>query len=292
MLNDQPDYVRHGVAFLARYTGQTYQNYRYHLDCWIQWCLRAGLDPLHDVQRVHVELYIRELIEAGYATGTVHCRLAPVRGFYDMAVYDDLIFKDPTRGSRLPKITAKRKQPFDRDDLRQLMAAAREISPRHHALVVMLSMLGMRISEACSIDVPDIYNQEGGYRVLRFVGKGNKPAAMAIPYQAIPVLEAQAGDRRDGPLLTTLDGRRCHRHTAASLVKVAAKRAGFAPDRVHPHLLRAAAITLLMDSGVGLREAQDFARHEDPRTTRKHYDLNRNDYGTQATHLLGARLAV
>jgi hypothetical protein len=47
-----------------------------------------------------------------------------------------------------------------------------------------------------------------------------------------------------------------------------------------------------MDSGVGLREAQDFARHDDPRTTRKHYDLNRADFGTQVTHLVGARVAV
>jgi hypothetical protein len=47
-----------------------------------------------------------------------------------------------------------------------------------------------------------------------------------------------------------------------------------------------------MDSGVGLREAQDFARHDDPRTTRKHYDLHRADFGTQVTHLVGARVAV
>lgn len=280
------------IAFLTRYTGGTYENYRYHLNCWMQWCTERGLDPLADIKRMHVELYVRDLIGQSYAAGTVHCRLAPVRGYYKFAQVDDLILRDPTVAIRLPKIIHGHKEPFDRDDLRRLLAAAKDISPRHYALVAMLSMMGMRITEACSVDVPDIRNQEGGYRVLRFIGKGAKPAAIPIPYQAIPILEAAAGDRQLGPLLTTLDGRRLHRHTAASLVKVAAKRGGFPPGRVHPHLLRAAAITLGLDSGMSLREVQDFARHEDPRTTRKHYDLNKNDFGTHAAHTIGARLAV
>ena len=46
--------------------------------------------------------------------------------------------------------------------------------------------------------------------------------------------------------------------------------------RVRPHGLRHTAITALLDTGAGLREAQRFSRHADPRTLMR-YDDNRTD---------------
>lgn len=277
------------VGFLARYTGQTHLLYRRYLGQWFAWCGAQGLDPMN-VQRVHVELYIREL-QARMKPSSVCSAMNPVRGFYKLACMDGVIDRDPAAYARLPKVHYAQKQMFDRDDLRRLTLAARDISSRHHGLVLMLSSMGLRVSEACSINVPDIYNSEQGYRVLRFIGKGAKPAAVPIPYQVIPVLEEVAGDRQIGPLLTLKNGGRLTRSAAASLVRVAGQRAGFARP-INPHLLRAAAITLLLDSHVDLRDAQDFARHEDPRTTRKHYDLHRDRWATHASHLAAAKLAI
>jgi integrase/recombinase XerC len=48
--------------------------------------------------------------------------------------------------------------------------------------------------------------------------------------------------------------------------------------RVRPHGLRHTAITALLDAGAGLREAQRFSRHADPRTLMR-YDDNRSDIG-------------
>ncbi|GAB3853759.1 tyrosine recombinase XerC [Nocardioides maradonensis] len=277
------------VGFLARYTGSTYDLYRRYLGQWFAWCDEQRLDPLQ-VERTHVELYVRQLGQT-MKPSSVCSAMNPVRGFYKLACMDGVIDRDPAAYARLPKVQYATKPLFDRDDLRRLIAAAREISTRHHALVLMLSSMGLRVSEACSINVPDIFNTEQGCRVLRFIGKGSKPAAVPIPYQAIPVLEDVAGDRRTGPLLTLVNGRRLTRSAAASLVRVAAQKAGFTRT-VNPHLLRAAAITMLLDSGVDLRDAQDFARHEDPRTTRQHYDLHRERWATHASHLAAAKLAI
>lgn len=277
------------VGFLARYTGQTYNLYRRYLGQWFAWCEAQGLDPMN-VQRTHVELYVRQLGQT-MKPSSVCSAMNPVRGFYKLACMDGVLDRDPAAYARLPKVQYATKPLFDRDDLRRLIAAARDISPRHHALVLMLSSMGLRVSEACSVSVPDIFNTEQGCRVLRFIGKGAKPAAVPIPYQAIPILEDVAGDRRTGPLLTLVNGGRLTRSAAASLVRVAAQKAGFTRT-VNPHLLRAAAITMLLDSGVDLRDAQDFARHEDPRTTRQHYDLHRERWATHASHLAAAKLAI
>ena len=52
-----------------------------------------------------------------------------------------------------------------------------------------------------------------------------------------------------------------------------AKRAGI-DKQISPHSLRHAAITAALDAGCSLRDVQDFARHADPRQTRR-YDRAR-----------------
>jgi hypothetical protein len=37
--------------------------YAYQLRRWFAWCETKGLDPLVDIQRAHVELFIRHLAE-------------------------------------------------------------------------------------------------------------------------------------------------------------------------------------------------------------------------------------
>lgn len=285
----------HDIAiqgFLARYSGATQRLYEHYLKQWIQWCTASGVVSIENVKRPHLELYVRELTDRGLKPATVRAAIAPVRGVLKFAYLDGALDRDPAAYIRLPRVVTATKPPFDRDDLRASIAAARLLSPRHAAAVHLLGVMGLRASEACSIDVPDVFHSEQGYRVLRYIGKGSKPAATPIPYQTIPVLEAAAQGRSGGPLLTTRDGsRRLTRHALAGIVETVGKRAGF-NRKVNPHLLRAAAITLGLDSGIDLRTMQDFARHSDPRTTRQHYDLHRNDFASHAVHTIGARTAI
>lgn len=292
-LNDLGPLHRAAIGFLARYTNtSTYDLYKRYLGDYFTWCAQNQLDPLL-AERTHVELYVRHLVQSGYATGSVVAAMTPVRGFYKLAVYDDVVRKDPCTMVRLPKVAYTPEAPFDRDDIRRLVAAGRDLSPRHHALVLVLATMGMRVSEVCALDVPDIYNTEQGYRVVRYVGKGNKPSWVAIPYQVIGVLEELAGDRPTGPLFTNLDHvTRMTRSGASGLLHTVAKRAGFPHGRVHPHLLKKAAITLLLDMGVDLPKVQEFGHHEDPAVTLKVYNLNKQAFGEHGSHLVAARVAV
>ncbi len=54
---------------------------------------------------------------------------------------------------------------------------------------------------------------------------------------------------------------------------------------VRPHGIRHTGITALLDAGVGLREAQRFSRHADPRTLMR-YDDNRTDIGGELARTL------
>jgi integrase/recombinase XerC len=101
-----------------------------------------------------------------------------------------------------------------------------------------------------------------------------------------------ARGRDAGPLFVSLDpgagraGRRGRPRAAAErltgegvahILAVLGERAKIG-GRVRPHGLRHTAITALLDAGAGLREAQRFSRHADPRTLMR-YDDNRSDIG-------------
>ncbi len=73
------------------------------------------------------------------------------------------------------------------------------------------------------------------------------------------------------------------------LVAALARDAGIA-KHVTPHGLRHSAITVGLDAGVSLRDMQDFARHADPKTTRR-YDRSRHALNRHATYAIAHYLA-
>ena len=79
------------------------------------------------------------------------------------------------------------------------------------------------------------------------------------------------------------------RHAAARIVRRTATAAAI-QRRVHPHVLRHAFVTTLLDAGVALRDVQIAARHADPRTTTR-YDRARRNLDRQDVYILAAYLA-
>lgn len=279
-------------GFLADYDGKTRQLYEYHLAGWLQWCADQGLDPLN-VERTHVALYARWLLEVrGLKPSTVNTMFTPVKGFYRWAFLEGLVSKDPVVHVRLPKVEYGKKMPLEREELRRFKKAAKELGGRHWAISELLCVLGLRISEACSVSIGDYSDVERGHPVLHVTRKGNKHVTLPLPVSVLLALQDAAGDRPAGePLLTTMDGRRLHRSTATGLVVTIRKRAGIHRN-VNPHLLRASLITTALDEGMSIRDAQWLAGHADPRTTSRHYDLGMTNHDRHPVHIMAARLTA
>jgi len=280
------------VSFLARYSGRTHRLYQFQLREWFAWCQRNGLDPLVGVQRAHVELYIRSLGERGLMDSSVVSMLCSVRGFFKFAHIDGLIPADPAVYARLPKVQRdeSRTQGLDRLELIRFLQVAQTITVHHGALAYLLGINALRASEAAAVRIEDYSESLRGHRVLRLVGKGNKPATMPITVPVLRVLEACRGERTEGPLvLRPLTGNPIDRRDAYRMVTKIATVAGI-PRHISPHSLRHAAITNALDAGVPLRDAQILARHADPRTT-EHYDRARGNLDRHAVHFLTAYVA-
>ena len=253
------------VSFLARYSARTHHLYAFQLREWFAWCERNGLDPLAGVQRAHVELYIRSLGERGLMDSSVVSMMYGVRGFFRFAHIDGLIPADPAVYARLPKVQRdeSRTQGLDRLELIRFLQVAQTITVHHGALAYLLGINALRASEAAAVRIEDYAESLRGHRVLRLVGKGNKPATMPITVPVLRVLEACRGERTSGPLvLRPLTGNPIDRRDAYRMVTKIAKAAGI-PRHISPHSLRHAAIT----NALGCRGAP--SRRADPRPPRR-----------------------
>ncbi|MDV6299936.1 tyrosine-type recombinase/integrase [Dietzia maris] len=280
-------------GFLARFSSESTRTaYAGDLALWRSWCVDRGLDVM-TVERAHVELFARWLeTERGNSASSVHRRLVCLRSFYRTMAADGRILVSPAECARLPRVRRDRTQytHITRGELSTLLVTADDIGPTAGALISLMGVLGLRVSEACALDVDCADRHERGHRILTAHGKGATVTGIPVPVPVGRRIDTARGDRPSGPLLLRRDGSRMTRRSAARVVATAAKRAGI-EKHISPHDLRAAAITCALDSGIPLRDVQTMARHADPRTT-EIYDRGRRDIDRHGAYILASYLAA
>lgn len=277
------------AGFLARYSGGTRVAYACDLRSFFWWCDLHHLGAF-DVSRPHLELWAREMEEVRHlARATVGRRLSTVAGFYRFAVIDRLIEHSPADYVRRPRRSEESPTlGLDRMELGAFIAQGAAGGPVDHALACLLGLLGLRVSEACGIDIEDLDFQRG-HRTVTVMGKGSKLALIPLPPRVARAIDAAAGERTSGPVLLNRIGNRLNRHGATRIVRRLAKRAGIT-KHISPHSLRHSFITAALDAGVPLRDVQIAARHADPRTTTR-YDRARENLDRHASYIVTAFVA-
>jgi integrase/recombinase XerD len=177
---------------------------------------------------------------------------------------------------------------LDRNELGALLVAAGLGPPTEHALVSLFALNGLRVSEATGADIQAL-GIERGHRTLVITRKGGKVVTIPLAPRTARALDLAIGERTEGPIFLTGDGRRLDRHGAGRIVRRVARRAGIIKP-VGPHTLRHAFITAALDAGVPLRDVQEAASHADPRTTMR-YERARASLDRHATYIVAAYVA-
>ena len=158
--------------------------------------------------------------------------------------------------------------------------AARRDSDTAHALVALLGLLGLRVSEACAAQIGDL-RYAGGYELLRVVGKGSKPAEIPLPIPVLRAMKAATDGRAAGPLLLSRTDGQMSRGAAARLLARVVRASGVTSP-ASPHTLRRTFCTAGLISGVPLRDMQYAMRRADARTTMR-YDMALANWSTDAS---------
>jgi integrase/recombinase XerD len=169
-----------------------------------------------------------------------------------------------------------------------MLVAAGLAVARDHALISLLALNGLRVSEAIGADVEDL-GLERGHRTLTILRKGGKVVTIPMAPRTARAIDLAVAERCQGPIFVGSNDRRIDRHAAGRIVRRIARRAGIAKP-VGPHTLRHAFITAALDAGVPLRDVQEAASHADPRTTMR-YDRARVSLDRHATYIVATFLA-
>jgi integrase/recombinase XerD len=165
----------------------------------------------------------------------------------------DLRARDPAANVRRPKVDPEsRTLGLDRNELGALLVQAGLGSPRDHALIALLALNGLRISEALGADIDDL-DVDRGHRTLRVVRKGGKQVTIPLAPRTARALDPYIGERATGPIFLGAAVGRMDRYAADRTVKRLARRAGIG-KRISPHSLRHSFITAALDAGVPVRD--------------------------------------
>lgn len=192
-------------GFLARYPQRTRDVYRGHLKQWITYLADHHVDPLA-VKRAHIEAWARHLTEERHLKpATVAAKLNAVCGLYKYAAIDGHIPLNPGAHVRRPKIQFMSKtQGLSRPQLADLLAAAEKDGPMTFALLCLLALSGLRISETLAANVEDL-GHERGFRTIHLPNrKGGKISTLSLSVQAAWAIDQIVGLRTSGPILLGL----------------------------------------------------------------------------------------
>jgi integrase/recombinase XerC len=255
----------------------------------VTWAGRGGCPAPRDLDRTALRRYLAYLNTRGYARPSIARKAAALRSFLRYLRRHGVISVDlgrtlraPKGASRLPRVPRRAEAAALLAETHQQVAdqgagAGGDSAPRAVALALrdaaVLEVLygaGLRVSECCGLDRADC---DLGRRALTVMGKGAKVRRVPLGEPAAGALGdylargraalAEAGDPGDAVFVNTR-GRRLTTRDARRIVERHPLGDGQA---LHPHVLRHAYATHLLEGGADLRAVQELLGHTDLATT-------------------------
>ena len=212
-------------GFLAGYSGLTREAYALDLRQWAAWCTERSV-ALFGARRADIERFGRHLEALGRARATIARRLCTIACFYRYAEEEGLIAVSPAVHVRRPRLDYESHATgLDRNEVGALLVAAGLGEPHEHALLSLLALNGLRVSEAIGADIERL-GLERGHRTLTIVRKGGKIVTIPLAPRTARAVDLAVGERSEGPIFITGDGTRLDRHAAGRIVRRVARRAG------------------------------------------------------------------
>lgn len=275
------------LSYIARIEGlspETSRAYASHLDAYLGWTRRAGVDGMgagvRDLRR-----YLAELRRARYAPRTVAAHLSAVRALYRWMSLEGLVEADPASALSSPKLPRQLPRALTAEQVDALMAAPDRGEPeglRDAAMLELLYASGARISELAGLTTASV---DAGGRCVRLFGKGSKERIVPLYRRALdtagaylatarPKLAARsrtAGQPGDA-LFVSSRGRAMGADALRDRFRRLAAAAGL-PAGTTPHAMRHTFATDLLAGGADLRSVQELLGHADLGTTQLYTHL-------------------
>lgn len=234
-----------------------------------------------DIDHVRVRAFLSHLYDGGLSKASVARSLAALRSLYKWLAREGVVEQNPAALVATPKLPKKLPRVPTIEEMNCALDAAMPdcaAFPERDALIFeLLYGCGLRNSELTGINLSDL-NASAAALLVRGKGKkervvpfGDSVAAALAVY--LPKRAEILGKRSSPALLLNTRGTRLTSRSVGRIVKRIAVARGLSPD-VHPHTLRHAFGTHLLEEGADLRAIQAMLGHERLSTTQRYTQLS------------------
>jgi site-specific recombinase XerD len=274
------------ASSLSALSAHTRRAYAHDADEFVAWCERGGCPDPANLDHRTVRRYLAYLQTRGFARPSVARKAASVRAYVRFLRRRGILEKDvaaalqtPPGVRRLPRMPRQAEAAEFVDEFVDEATGDDPRALRDLALVELLYGAGLRISECCGLGVADVDLKKSTVTVL---GKGAKvrriplgePAREAVRRylrQGRPALVT--GPQAGSALFLNARGRPLGPRDARRVLD----RHPMSDGRtLHPHALRHAYATHLLDGGADLRAVQELLGHADVGTTQIYTHVTRD----------------
>jgi integrase/recombinase XerC len=243
----------------------------------------VGTRDWKSIDHVAIRGFLSHLYEQGLSKASVARSLAAVRSLYRWLAQEGVVEQNPAKLVSTPKLPKKLPRVPTIEEMNVVLDGAMpEVAAfpeRDRLLLELLYGCGIRNSELIGINLDDI---RVSAEVILIRGKGKKERYVPFGGSAVAALGAYlparqtllAQSKKAVPaLLINRRGGRLTVRSVGRIVKKIAVAKGLSPD-VHPHTLRHAFGTHMLEEGADLRAIQEMLGHERLSTTQRYTQLS------------------
>ncbi|MGA8491191.1 MAG: tyrosine recombinase XerC [Terriglobales bacterium] len=242
-----------------------------------------GVRKWRSIDHLTIRGFLSHLYEKGLSKTSVARALAAVRSFYRWLAQEGLVEQNPAALVSTPKLSKKLPRVPTIEEMNTVLDAqmpeAASFPERDRTMFELLYGCGIRNSELIGINLDDIRLSSeailirGKGKKERYVPFGDSVKAALASY--LPVRQQRLAERRKNTsaLLINQRGGRLTTRSVGRIIKKIAIARGLSPD-VHPHTLRHAFGTHMLEEGADLRSIQEMLGHERLSTTQRYTQLS------------------
>ncbi len=243
----------------------------------------VGARDWRSIDHLTIRGFLSHLYEKGLGKTSVARALAAVRSFYRWLAQEGVVEQNPAALVSTPKLPKKLPRVPTIEEMNTVldgqMPEVASFPERDRIMFELLYGCGIRNSELIGINLDDIRLSSeailirGKGKKERYVPFGDSVKTALATY--LPLRQQMLAERKKitTALLINQRGGRLTTRSVGRIIKKVAVAKGLSPD-VHPHTLRHAFGTHMLEEGADLRSIQEMLGHERLSTTQRYTQLS------------------
>jgi integrase/recombinase XerC len=238
------------------------------------------------IDHIAIRGFLSHLYDKGLSKTSVARSLAALRSLYRWLAQEGVVEQNPAKLVSTPRLAKKLPRVPTIEEMNSMldgkMPEVASFPERDRLMFELLYGCGIRNSELVGINLDDISLSNGAIlirgkgkkeRFVPFGGSALAALSVYLPWRLQLLQTAKTASKGTPALLLNQRGGRLTTRSVGRIVKRIAIAKGLSPE-VHPHTLRHAFGTHMLEEGADLRAIQELLGHERLATTQRYTQLS------------------